>query len=256
LIDPRAVIDALARLDEGVSVSPYAIIGPEVEIGAGTWIGPHAVISGPTRIGRDNKIFQFASIGDAPQDMKYQGEPTLLEIGDRNVIREYVTINRGTVQDRGVTSIGNDNWIMAYVHIAHDCDIGSHTIFANAASLAGHVCVHDYAILGGFTLVSQFCRIGAHGFCAMGSVINRNVPHYIVVSGHMAEPRGINVEGLRRREFSAQAISQLRQAYKILYKSNLRLEHATEQLRVMAAQQPEIALLVDFLENQKRPIVR
>jgi len=250
------VIAPDARIGDGVTVGPYSVIGSGVEIGAGTWIGPHVVINGPTRIGRDNKIYQFASLGDAPQDKKYAGENTRLEIGDRNVIREYCTINRGTAQDKGVTRVGNDNWIMAYVHIAHDCVVGDQTIFANAASLAGHVMVGDYAILGGFTLVHQFCMIGAHCFCGMGSVISMDVPPYVMVSGHPAQPHGINSEGLKRRGFSAEALRALREAYKLIYKSSLTLSEAREQIAARAGEYPELALLVRFLEQSQRGIVR
>ena len=256
VIDSRAVIHASARLAPDVSVGPYSIIGADVEIGAGTWIGPHVVINGPTRIGRDNKIFQFASIGEAPQDKKYAGEPTRLEIGDRNVIREFVTISRGTVQDLGITRVGNDNWIMAYVHIAHDCQVGNHVIFSNSASLAGHVHVQDHAILGGFTLVHQFCHIGTHCFTAMNSVISMDVPPYMMVSGHMAKPRGLNVEGLKRRGFSVQTLQALRRAYKVIYRSKLTLAQAIEQLKVMAGETREVTVLVEFLEESKRGIVR
>ncbi|MBI5463203.1 MAG: acyl-ACP--UDP-N-acetylglucosamine O-acyltransferase, partial [Gammaproteobacteria bacterium] len=207
MIDPRAVIDPTAELADDVSVGPYAVIGPDVQIGAGTVIGPHAVINGPTRIGRNNHIFQFASVGDAPQDKKYKGEPTRLEIGDGNTIREFVTINRGTVQDEGVTRIGDDNWIMAYVHIAHDCQVGSHTIFANNASLAGHVRIEDYVILGGYTLVHQFCALGVHSFTAFSSGIAKDVPPYVMVGGFAAEPHGLNTEGLKRRGFAPETIA-------------------------------------------------
>lgn len=256
MIDARAIIDPRARLAEDVTVGAYTIIGPDVEIGSGTWVGPHVVINGPTRIGRDNKIYQFASIGEGPQDKKYAGEPTRLEIGDRNVIREYASLNRGTVQGGEVTRIGNDNWIMAYVHIAHDCHVGNGTIFANAASLAGHVTVGDMAILGGFAIVHQFCRIGAHSFCAMGSAINRDVPPYVMVSGHMAEPHGINSEGLKRRGFSREAIQQIRRAYKLLYKSKLRLAEAMEQVELLAVECQEVRLLATFVEETARGIVR
>ncbi|KAF0192602.1 MAG: acyl-(acyl-carrier-protein)--UDP-N-acetylglucosamine O-acyltransferase [Gammaproteobacteria bacterium] len=256
MIDTRAIVDPGARLAKGVTVGPFSIIGPDVEIGEGTWIGPHAVINGPTRIGRDNRIFQFASIGEVPQDKKFAGEDTRLEIGDRNTFRESCTIHRGTVQGGGMTRIGNDNWIMAYVHIAHDCIVGNNVIFANAASLAGHVTVDDHAILGGFTLVHQFCVIGAHGFTAMGSVIPKDVPPYLMVSGHMARPYGLNVEGLKRRGFSAAALSGLRRAYKILYKSGLTVDQAREQLAAMTAEFPEVNLFVEFLARSTRGIVR
>ncbi|MDV3238620.1 MAG: acyl-ACP--UDP-N-acetylglucosamine O-acyltransferase [Gammaproteobacteria bacterium] len=256
MIDPRAVIDPKAKLAEDVSVGPYAVIGPDVEIGAGTTVGPHAVINGPTRIGRNNRIFQFASLGDAPQDKKYAGEPTRLEIGDGNTIREFVTINRGTVQDQGVTRIGDDNWIMAYVHIAHDCVIGNHTIFANNASLAGHVRIEDYVILGGFTLVHQFCALGAHSFTAFSTGIAKDVPPYVMVSGHSAQPHGLNTEGLKRRGFSPETIAKLKQAYKTLYRSKLTLQEAIEALRAQATDCAEVGVMVEFLERQKRGIVR
>jgi UDP-N-acetylglucosamine acyltransferase len=256
LIDARAVIDPSVELAEGVSVGPFAVIGAGVTIGRGTRVCPHAVINGPTRIGEDNHIFQFASIGDAPQDKKYRGEPTRLEIGDRNTIREFVTINRGTVQDAGVTRVGDDNWIMAYVHIAHDCRIGNQTIFANNASLAGHVHVDDYAILGGFTLVHQFCAIGAHALTAFGSGISMDVPPYVTVGGSPARPHGMNMEGLRRRGFSESARRVLKQAYKVLYRENLPLQEALDRLRGLAGDCPEVDPLVRFLENQKRGIVR
>ena len=256
MIDPAAVIDPGAELASGVSVGPYSIIGPDVVIGAGTAIGPHVVINGPTRIGCDNRIFQFASIGDAPQDKKYAGEPTRLEIGDRNTIREFVTINRGTVQDEGLTALGNDNWIMAYVHIAHDCRIGDNTIFANNASLAGHVRIGDYAILGGFTLVHQFCAIGCHALTAFGSGISKDVPPYITVGGSPARAYGLNMEGLRRRGFSPESRMALKRAYKILYRENRSFEDALAQLRQQAATDPDVAVLTEFLENQTRGIVR
>jgi len=256
LIHPQAIIDPSARLGDGVQVGPYSVIGPDVVIGDGTWIGSHVVLTGPTSIGRNNKIYPFASVGGEPQDKKYRDEPTRLEIGDNNVIREYCTISRGTVQDEGITSIGNDNWIMAYVHIAHDCRVGNHTIFANSASLAGHVSVGDYAILGGFTLVHQFCKIGAHCFTAMNSVISKDVPPFVMVSGHMAKPHGLNTEGLKRRQFSSDALSKLRKAYKILYRSGLTTEHALEQLATLAVDCPEVEALAGFVREATRGIVR
>ncbi len=230
MIDPRAVVHPDARLGEGVRVEPFAVIGPEVEIGDHSWIGPHALVKGPTRIGAHNKIYPFASVGEAPQDKKYAGEPTRLEIGDHNVIREYCTINRGTIQDRGVTRIGDHNWIMAYVHIAHDCQVGDHTVFANNASLAGHVIVEDHAILGGFTLVHQFCRIGAHAFTAMGSALTKDVPPFVMAAGNPARARGLNLEGLRRRGFSTEAVACLKQAYRLIYRSDLPLSRALERI--------------------------
>jgi UDP-N-acetylglucosamine acyltransferase len=256
LIHPAAVIDPGAELASGVSVGPYSIIGPDVVIGSGTAIGPHVVINGPTRIGCDNRVFQFASIGDAPQDKKYAGEPTRLEIGDRNTIREFVTINRGTVQDEGLTALGNDNWIMAYVHIAHDCRIGDNTIFANNASLAGHVRIGDYAILGGFTLVHQFCAIGSHALTAFGSGISKDVPPYITVGGSPARAYGLNMEGLRRRGFSPESRMALKRAYRILYRENRSFEDALAELRLQAATDPDVGVLTEFLENQTRGIVR
>lgn len=256
MIDERAVIDPSAKIGPDVSIGPYAVIGSGVEIGGGTWIGPHVVIRGPTLIGRDNKIFQFSSIGDIPQDKKFGGEKTRLEIGDRNVIREYVTINRGTVQGGAVTRVGHDNWIMAYVHIAHDCHIGDNTIFANGASLAGHVTVEDYAILGGFTLVHQFCAIGAHSFAAMNSVISKDVPPYLMVAGHMAKPHGLNTEGLKRRGLSTEELRELRNAYKVIYRSGAPLTKAIEQLADPAKNSPYVAALVNFIRNSKRGIVR
>lgn len=256
MIDPRAVVDSDARLAADVTVGPFSVIGPEVEIDAGSWIGPHVVIKGPTRIGRDNRIFQFASVGDDPQDKKYRGERTFLEIGDGNVIREYCTINRGTVQDAGITRIGDDNWIMAYVHIAHDCVVGSHTVFANNASLAGHVRVEDHAILGGFSLVYQRCRVGAYSLCTFASGIHRDVPPFVTADGYRAGPRGINTEGLKRHGFPAEEIRAIRHAYKLLYQSNLRLEEAVAQLAPQAETSPAIRRLVEFLQSSAHSIVR
>jgi UDP-N-acetylglucosamine acyltransferase len=256
LIDRHAVVDPRAELDERVSVGPFAVVGPEVRIGRGTRIGPHAVLKGPTSIGADNKIFQFASVGEDPQDKKYGGEPTRLEIGDRNVIRECATVHRGTVQDCGVTRIGDDNLLMAYTHVAHDCVIADHAILANAASLGGHVRIDDWAILGGFTMVHQFCRIGAHSFCGMGSSISKDVPAYVTVSGHPAHPHGINAEGLRRRGFSAESIQQIRRAYKLIYKSGLPLVEAVEQLKTLTAESPELAPLLELVETSERSIIR
>jgi UDP-N-acetylglucosamine acyltransferase len=256
LIHPSAVIDPAAELAGDVSVGPYSVIGADVIIAAGTEIGPHVVIKGPARIGCQNRIFQFASIGDEPQDKKYAGEPTRLEIGDRNTIREYVTINRGTVQDEGVTRLGDDNWIMAYVHIAHDCQVGNQTIFANNASLAGHVSIGDYAILGGFTLVHQFCSIGEHSLTAFGSGISMDVPPYVTVAGSPARAHGLNMEGLRRRGFSEASRTALRRAYRTLYREGLSLQDALAELREQAQSCAEVARLVEFLEQQQRGIVR
>ena len=256
MIHPTAVIDPAAKLAEDVSVGPYSVISAGVTIGAGTEIGPHVVMNGPASIGSQNRIFQFASIGDEPQDKKYSGEPTRLEIGDRNTIREFVTINRGTVQDEGVTRLGDDNWIMAYVHIAHDCQIGDQTIFANNASLAGHVSIGDYAILGGFTLVHQFCSIGQHSLTAFGSGISKNIPPYVTVGGAPARAHGLNMEGLRRRGFSEASRKALRKAYQTLYRESLSLQDALTALREQAKSCAEVGILVEFLETQTRGIVR
>ena len=256
MIDATAVIDAGAEIAEDVSIGPYSVIGANVVIGTGTCIGPHVVISGHTRIGTDSNIFQFASIGAAPQDKKYGGEPTRLEIGDRNTIREFVTINRGTAQDEGVTRLGDDNWIMAYVHIAHDCQVGNQTVFANNASLAGHVTIGDYVILGGFTLVHQFCSLGPHSLTAFGTGLSMNVPPYVTVGGSPASPHGLNMEGLRRRGFSAETRKVLKQAYKTLYRENLPLQDAIAVLKGKVDDCAELDVLVSFLENQSRGIVR
>ncbi len=254
MIHPTAIIDPAAELDEGVEVGPYAIIGPRVQIGGGSSVGPHVVLRGPTSIGRDNRIFQFASVGEDPQDKKYAGEETRLEIGDRNVIREFVTLHRGTAQDAGVTRIGNDNLFMAYVHVAHDCQIGDHVIMSNAASLAGHVLVGEWAILGGFVIVHQFCRIGAHCLAGGGSVVLQDIPPFILVSGHPARPRGINFEGLRRRNFEPEAIAAIKQAYRLLYKSRQRLEDALTAMRALGS--PDVDRLADFVAASPRGFVR
>ena len=256
MIDPRAVVDSGAELEEGVVVGPFAVIGAGVQIGKGTEIGSHVVIRGPCRIGRDNRIYQFASIGEDPQDRKYAGEETRLEIGDRNKIREFTTIHRGTVQDESLTLIGSDNLLMAYTHVAHDCRIGNHAILANAASLGGHVHIGDWAILGGFSIVHQFCRIGAHCFTAMGSAIGKDVPPYVLVGGQPAKPRGINSEGLRRREFGAEQIATIKRAYKTLYTSGLPLAAARAQITELAAEHEELRLMAEFMAASERSIVR
>ena len=257
MIHPTAIIHSGARLGAGVSVGPYSIIGEHVEIGDNTRIGPHVVISGHSRIGCDNRIFQFSSIGEIPQDKKYAGEPTRLEIGDRNTIREYCTLNLGTVQDAGVTRVGDDNWIMAYVHIAHDCQVGNKTIFANNAQLAGHVHVGDWAIFGGYTGVHQFCRVGAHTMTAVGTVILQDVPPYVMAAGNSATPYGINAEGLKRRGFSPDALMVLKRAYRTLYKSGLTLDEAKAKLEEDAKMHPaEIQPILDFLAVSKRGIIR
>ncbi len=255
-IHPTAIVDATAELDSSVEIGPYSVIGANVKINAGTRIAGHVMINGPTIIGKNNHIFQYSSLGEAPQDKKYNDEPTLLEIGDNNTIREFCTFNRGTVQDKNTTKIGNDNWIMAYVHIAHDCQIGNHTIFANNASLAGHVDVDDYAILGGFTLIHQFCKIGSHVITAVGSVVFKDIPPYVTAAGYDAKPHGINAEGLKRRGFSAESILQIKRAYKALYRNGLSLEEAKVELAAMQKITPEISLFTDFLNVSTRGIVR
>lgn len=256
MIDSRAVVDPAARIDAGVYVGPYAVIGPNVEIGRGSRIETHAVIKGPTVIGIDNHIFQFTSIGDDPQDKKYKGEPTRLVIGDRNTIRECCTINRGTVQDKSLTAVGNDNWIMAYAHIAHDAVVGDNTIFANNASIAGHVRVGDFAILGGFTAVHQFCRIGPHTLTSMFSYVSKDIPAFVTVSGRPAEPRGINAEGLKRRNFSATQVRNIREAYRTVYRLSLKLDEAIAELEKVLPDQPEIKPFVDSLRDGSRGLAR
>ena len=255
-IHPGAVVHRGAQLAEDVEVGPYSIIGEHVEVGVGSWIGPHVVLDGHLRIGRRNRIFQFASVGAPPQDKKYKGEPTRVEIGDDNTIREYVTINRGTTQDTGVTRLGNDNWIMAYVHFAHDVVIGNKTIFANCTQLAGHVIVEDWVIFGATTLVHQYVRIGAHAFTGMGSFVSQDVPPYVLAAGNLAKPFGINSEGLRRRGFSAETIQELKRAYRTLYRSGLSLEAAKEELEAQAARCAEVKPILEFLANSKRGIAR
>lgn len=256
MIHPTAIIHPGAQLGANVSIAPYAVIGEHVCIGDDTTVGAHTVISGHTRIGRDNRIFQFCSLGEIPQDKKYAGEPTRLEIGDRNTIREFCTFNIGTAQDIGVTRVGDDNWIMAYVHLAHDCQVGNHTVFANNASLAGHVIVGDHAILGGFTGVHQFCKIGAHVMIGISSVVFKDIPPYIMAAGQPAAPHGINNEGLKRRGFSAQALAGLKRAYKTLYREGLTLNEAREQLTRQLQGTPEIQILVDFIAQSERGIIR
>jgi UDP-N-acetylglucosamine acyltransferase len=264
IIHPSAIVDPAAELAADVQIGPYAVIGPHVSIDSGSKIGPHVVIEGHTRIGRDNTFFQFSSIGAAPQDKKYADEPTRLEIGDRNVIREFCTFNLGTVQDIGVTRLGNDNWMMAYVHLAHDCQIGNNTIFANNAQLAGHVIVGDWVILGGFSNVHQFCQIGAHAMLGMSTSLTQDVPPFVILNGNPAAAHGINVEGLKRRGFARDHIGAIRAAYKTLYKSGLSLEEAKQAILAQAAEAAgqdaaiasSLGMLHHFLANITRGIVR
>jgi len=255
-IHATAILDPGAELDEGVVVGPYAVIGAGVRIGSGTSIGAHAVVKGPTVIGRDNRIFQFASIGEDPQDKKYRGEPTRLVIGDRNNFREFCTINRGTSQDQGVTSIGNDNWIMSYVHVAHDCLVGNDVIFSNNATLAGHVHVGDHVICSGFSAIHQFCRIGAHAFLGGFAAVTRDVPPYVMVAGQPTAPHGINSEGLKRRGFTPDQLRNLKEAYRILYREQLQLAEARERIAALAATAPELRILVEFIDKSERSLIR
>ena len=257
MIHPTAIVHPGARLAPDAEIGAYTVIGEHVEIGAGTTVGAHAVITGHTRIGRANRIFQFVSLGEIPQDKKYGGEPTRLEIGDHNTIREFCTFNIGTVQDVGVTRVGDHNWVMAYVHLAHDSQVGSHTVLANMVTLAGHVAVHDHVILGGGPMVHQFCRVGTQAFVAGGSIVLRDVPPYVMASGGTsAEPHGVNTEGLRRRGFSASAIESIRRAYKTLYRSGLGFEEAKQSIAEQARGAPELQVMVDFLAESERGVIR
>jgi len=256
MIHPTAIIDPKAKVGADVKIGPYSVIGAEVEIGSGTEIGPHVTINGPTTIGSDNHIYQFASVGEDPQDKKFADERTFLEIGDRNVIREFTTIHRGTTQDESLTRIGSDNLLMAYTHVAHDCMIGDDVILANAASLGGHVHIDSHVILGGFSIVHQFCHVGAYCFSAMGSAITRDVPPYVMVGGRPTQPHGINQVGLERRGFSKQTVLQIKRAYKALYKSKKSLQEATEVLEAMAAETSEVQIMVDFIKQSSRSIIR
>lgn len=256
MINPQAIIDPKARIASNVEIGPWTIIGPDVEIGEGTWIGPHVVIKGPTRIGRENKIFQFASIGEDPQDKKYAGEKTFLEIGDRNIFREACTINRGTVQAGGITKIGNENLFMAYVHVAHDCIIANHTVFSNHASIAGHVIVEDFAILGGFSGVHQFCTIGKYSFIGAGGIVTMDVLPYVLIDGHEAKTCGLNAVGLKRHGFSNETINYLKRAYKIIYRNGLTVSQAIEQLTELLPECPDIQHMILALQNSVRGIIR
>lgn len=256
LIHPSAIIDGRAELAADVTVGAYSVIGADVKIDSGTVIGPHVVIKGPTSIGKDNRIYQFSSIGEDPQDKKYAAEITRLEIGDRNTIREFTSMHRGTIQDHSVTRIGSDNLFMAYTHVAHDCIIGDHVIMANGASLAGHVHLHDHAILGGFTLVHQFTQIGQYSFAAMGSAITQDIPPFVMVGGKPTRPHGINSVGMERNGITAEDVRLIRNAYKIIYKMNLRLEDAIEQIEALATDSKELTEMVNFLRNVRRGILR
>ena len=256
MIDPRAVVSPQAHIAEDVHIGPFAVIGADVEIGAGTWIGPHVVINGPTRIGAGNKVFQFASLGDAPQDKKYNGEPTRLEVGDRNVFRESVTVNRGTTHDKGVTRIGNDNLLMAYSHVAHDCQLGDQIVMANCATLGGHVEIGDWVTMGGLSAVHQFTKVGAYCFIAHNAAVTRDVPPYVMAVGRPAAPHSVNAVGLQRRGFSAAQILNIRRAYRVLYRSGLKLKAAMEELEKAADTQAEIRPFVEFIKRSERSIVR
>jgi UDP-N-acetylglucosamine acyltransferase len=256
MIDPRAVISPQAQLAADVEVGPFSVVGANVVIGAGTWIGPHVVINGPTRIGAHNKVFQFASLGDAPQDKKYAGEPTRLEIGDRNVFRESVTVNRGTTHDQGVTRIGNDNLFMAYSHVAHDCQLGDQIVMANCATLGGHVEMGDWVTMGGLSAVHQHTKIGAHCFIAHNAAVTRDVPPYVMAVGRPAVPHSVNAVGLQRRGFSAEQVRNIRRAYRVLYRSGLKLKEAVEELQKAADTQAEIRPFVEFIKRSERSIVR
>ncbi len=256
MIHPTAIIDPGAQLAADVEVGPYTVIGPEVCVDAGTRIGAHTVVRGPTRIGKNNHIYNHVSLGEAPQDKKYNGEPTGLEIGDGNTIREFCTLNRGTAQDVGITRIGNNNWIMAYVHFAHDCQIGDNIVFANSVQLAGHVHIGDHAILGGFTGVHQFVHIGAHSFMGIATILTQDVPTFVTVAGNPAKPFGINSEGLSRRGFSSAAIAKIKRAYKTLYRNGLSFDEAKAEIAAQANDCIELRLLSDFLQTSTRGIVR
>ncbi len=256
MIHPSAIVSDQAQIADDADIGPFSIIGDDVTVGAGTRIESHVVVRGPTTIGRDNHIYSFSSIGDVPQDKKYAGEATRLVIGNRNTIRESCTISRGTVQDEGLTSLGDDNWIMAYVHIAHDCRVGDNTIFANNVTLAGHVHVGDWAILAGFAGAQQFCRIGAHSFLGAYSGTNRDIPAYAMIAGQPSEPRGINSEGLRRRDFSAEQIRNIKNAYRVVYRQGLKLAEAIARIEELVPEQPELEIFLASLKVSGRGLIR
>ena len=256
MIDPKAIVAASAEIAPDVAIGAFTIIGDNVTIGAGTVIGPHAVINGPTKIGLRNRIFQFASIGDAPQDKKYRGEPTRLEIGDDNVFREFCTVNRGTTHDEGVTRVGNENLFMAYTHVAHDCQLGSRIVMSNCATLGGHVKLGDWVIMGGLSAVHQFCKVGAHAFIANNAAVTRDVPPFVMAVGQPAEPHSINSEGLKRRGFTPEQIRNLKNAYRVLYRSELPLAQAVAELERLAVEQSELRDLLTFIASSTRSLVR
>jgi UDP-N-acetylglucosamine acyltransferase len=255
-IHPTAMVASNAVLADDVEIGPYCIIGPDVEIGAGCRIGPHAVVNGPTKMGRENRVFQFASVGEGPQDLSYKGEPTRLEIGDRNTFREYVSIHRGTVKDRGITKIGSDNFFLAYSHVAHDCTIGNHCVFSNFVGIAGHVEMGDWVILSAYSGVHQFCKVGSHAFLANNTAATYDIPPYVTAEGRPAKPRIVNEIGLKRRGFTPIQVRNIRNAFRVLYRRQLRLDEATELLTIAAETQPEIQPIVDFLANSKRGLAR
>ncbi len=256
MIHPSALVDPKAKIADNVSIGPFSVIGPDVEIGEGTVVGPHVVINGHTQIGKNNQIFQFASVGEANQDKKYKGEPTKTIIGDNNVIRESCTIHRGTVQDIGETRIGNNNLFMAYVHIAHDCVIADNCIFANHVTVAGHVHIDDWVIMAGFTGVHQFCKIGAHAFTAISSIVVKDIPPFVMADGHSARPRGLNKEGLRRRGFTPEAIRAIQKAYKIYYRENRLSAEALAEIKNQYADVAEVMQFVEFIEQSERGVIR
>ncbi|MBN9229838.1 MAG: acyl-ACP--UDP-N-acetylglucosamine O-acyltransferase [Legionella sp.] len=256
MIDERAIIHPQAKIAANVTISPGAVIGADVEIGENTWIGPYAVIEGPTKIGKNNKIFQFASLGNAPQDITYKGEPTWLEIGDNNIIREYCMISRGTAKSAGITRIGNDNFLMAYSHIGHDCILGNNIIIINYGALSGHVTVQDYAIIGGYAAIHQFCHIGAYAFIARATYVTKDVLPYVMIAGYTSSVYGINTVGLRRRGFSSEAISGLRRAYKVIFRKGYTVQQSVAELEIMQGECPEVIPMIDMLNQSTRGIVR
>lgn len=256
MLDSTAIIHPTARLAENVEVGPWTLIGPDVEIGEGTWIGSHVVIKGPTRIGKNNRIFPFSSLGEMPQDKRYRDEKTSLEIGDNNIIREFCTINRGTPNGKAFTRIGNHNFLMAYVHIAHDCEVGDHTVFANNASLAGHVIVEDHVILSGFAGVHQFCNVGRYSFIGKATYVTQDILPYLLVSGYTPEVYGLNVKGLQRNHFQPQTIETLKKAYKVIFKQGLTVPHAVETLQTFLSTCPEVQYFIEALQRATRGITR